>query len=381
MRLAPLALAIAMLCAPAARADERPDGCAPLAGLDPARRATLETICPRFQAGFAFDPPDCALLVLGDLFDLLTQTFEVPPQQRKEVPTIAAGFANTLSADNALAVIVLQTLAGVAPATVALNGDPCDALLSSGDGSCGPAPAPGPHPAFLGSGLTLNQVLTDEQEALVGCGPLQGTDCEATGVDPFAAHPASLTQSWVGFDGSCVRTSGFEDWHLANGAPQAGTIGHPGAPADAIAGGRSPFLPDGETPNPDYEPNVDGSITGLVIPAAFGASAGQPFASEMAALSFNAQLVMAALSFAVGPPERDQFDPTRPYAFYNPADSITLADRRRCSFAQPQHCRVMRALLVPEAHPGPGAAAGAAALGLLAVGRRVRRLATHRDQG
>lgn len=367
-------LAVTLLAAPRAGAEELPAGCSPLTALDPDRRAELEAICPPFPSELGFDPPECALLALGSPLDLLTQGFEVPPEDRKSIPTIAAALANALSGNNGLSVTVLTTVAGVAPATVALNADACDLLLSNGDGTCGAAPAPAAHAGFAAAGATLNEVLTDEQEALLGCGPLYGGDCEASGVDPFAADLPALTQSWVGFDGTCVQQSGFEDWHLANGEPQPGTIGHPGAAALDVAGARSPFLADGTTPNPAYTPSVDGSIADLAIPAEFGASAGQPFASEMAALSFNLQLLLVALSAPTdGPPALDQLDPNRPYAFYDPAEPETVEDRGRCSYAQPQHCRVMRAIVVPEADGALAAAASAMALGVLAArGRRER---------
>jgi hypothetical protein len=58
-------------------------------------------------------------------------------------------------------------------------------------------------------------------------------------------------------------------------------------------GGASDFiLPGCRAPgDPGYDPNVDGTTAGLVIPASLGASAGQQFSSETAAPSFNSQLL------------------------------------------------------------------------------------------
>ena len=75
-----------------------------------------------------------------------------------------------------------------------------------------------------------------------------------------------------------------------------------------------------------WDPRLDG-CTGPVTAAAFGASAvddcagsrpllhpnGQRFASEMAALSWNAMMVAVALSFADGQVDPDEFDPTNPF--------------------------------------------------------------------
>ena len=87
---------------------------------------------------------------------------------------------------------------------------------------------------------------------------------------------------------TCEWTSPARDDWLSDGGP----VGHPlraGASVVQLPGARGP----GE---PGYDPLVDGTTTGLVIPAAFGASAGQQFRSEMAALSFNFQLLATALS-------------------------------------------------------------------------------------
>lgn len=381
MRSSLFGLAVLMAASLGARAGaaELPEGCSPLTILDPAHRPALEAACASSGVIPPIDPPECAVLLFTSYLDLLTQSIEVPAEERKATPTIAAALAIAAGGSNPLSDVTLESLSSAPPPLVPLAQDPCDEQRSNGDGTCGPAPAPGPHAAFGSFGPTLNQLASDEQEALLGCGPLHGGDCEATGLDLFAAHRPTLTQSWVGFDGTCVQQSGFEDWHLANGGPQPGTIGYPGAVALDVPGARSPLLPDGATPNPDYVPNVDGSTGGLVIPAEFGASAGRPFASEMAALSFNLQMILVALSAASDPPALDELDRNRPFAFYDPNQPDTFEDRGRCSYAQPQHCRVMRAIVVPEADAGLGAAASALALAALAARRpRARRRSQER---
>jgi hypothetical protein len=316
----------------------------------------LFTMICATSIGFnALDPSACGQSVFNSTKDLLTQTNNVPRSDAKTTATIASGLANALAGGNGLASIVIQTLAGVPAPTVPLNVDPCDSLLSDGQGGCAGA-ARAPHAGFIPFGLTLNQVLTDEQEALLGCGPFWGTDCEGDGIDLLNADAGVLQQAWVGFEGAYTREylqGGFKDWSMANGQPQPGTLGFaangrslPGAryfdgALRQVAGARGPFLEDGVTPNPDYNVNRDGSITGLVLPAQFGASAGQQFASEMAALSFNLQLVLVAFSSreaGATTSEKDEFDPGNPYALFDPADPTTFDDRGQCSFLQPQYC-------------------------------------------
>ena len=96
---------------------------------------------------------------------------------------ISATLSNAL-AGNRTAGSILLALTRVPIPFVRLNKDPCDA--SSPHLRCpakGHAPVTGCvrlQPATL---PTLNEVLTDEQEALLGCGEFYGTDCEVDGVD------------------------------------------------------------------------------------------------------------------------------------------------------------------------------------------------------
>jgi hypothetical protein len=70
----------------------------------------------------------------------------------------------------------------------------------------------------------LSPALTDEQEALLGCGDFWGTDCDIHGFDVMNAEASALLQSWPGFEG----TSGG-DWDPFDaGVAQPGTIGFRG---------------------------------------------------------------------------------------------------------------------------------------------------------
>jgi hypothetical protein len=62
---------------------------------------------------------------------------------------------------------------------------------------CGGAPNPG-FPA--GIGLRLSP----EQEALLGCGPFYGTNCDASGLDLMNAEASALLQSFAGVEGTSV---------------------------------------------------------------------------------------------------------------------------------------------------------------------------------
>ena len=44
--------------------------------------------------------------------------------------------------------------------------------------------------------------LTDEQEALLGCGPFYGTNCDIEGVDLMNTEASALMQSFPGFPGT-----------------------------------------------------------------------------------------------------------------------------------------------------------------------------------
>src|SRR5262249_1297183 len=115
--------------------------------------------------------------------------------------TISSFLSNSL-AGNVQAASIVGFLAAAPPPFVRLNEDPCDPFTSGGCPGKGQAPVPdfGPTPAFAAS-PTLNQVLTDEQEALLGCGHFWGTDCEVDGIDLLNAEASVLLQSFTGYAG------------------------------------------------------------------------------------------------------------------------------------------------------------------------------------
>lgn len=177
-------------------------------------------------------------------------------------------------------------------------------------------------------GYALGQVLTVEQQALLGCGPFFGTNCDDSGIDLLNAEASVLFQSFPGFDGTGQAAGGPNfapgtgatpprQWTTTNtkydpgtntvngralsadgqDRQQPGTIFFRGGPVGTVygrlptdspttpkrnivlPGARSPFVFDektdalvvgnGPTPglNPDYDPTQDGCIG----PAAYAA--------------------------------------------------------------------------------------------------------------
>jgi len=168
----------------------------------------------------------------------------------------------------------------------------------------------------------LDATLTADQQALLGCGPDWGTDCDAEGIDLTKAATSVLLQSFPGIVGGPI----------------------------AVRGARGPG-------DPGYDPSVDGSADGLVQPFT-----STPFASEMAALSWNMLMTLVAFSQAPDPDAvaPGEFDPNDPLG----------TEPGQCSYAQPQYCAAVQCLIAPE--PGSVACGLAAALALRSLGRRRR---------
>lgn len=136
-----------------------------------------------------------------------------------------------------------------------------------------------------GAGLlpldSLSFHLTDEQEALLGCGPFYATNCDTDGIDFFNAEASVVLQSFPGLGENPVATR-FED-------------------------GRLYILPGARGPgDPSYDPLADGCTGPGDSPDCVAAHplldprTGQLFASEMAALSYNVAVTLAVLGIAEG---------------------------------------------------------------------------------
>jgi len=190
----------------------------------------------------------------------------------------------------------------------------------------------GPFTIFNG----LSASLTDQQEALLGCGRFFGTDCDNQGIDLLNAEASALIQSFVGFAGT-----GGPGWFTTDPTrAQPGTVGFQGGPVcTRFAGERQIILPGCRGPgDPGYDPAIDGTNTGLLMSNANIAGnspfPAQQFRSEMAALSFNYQNLLVAFSTPVvpGAPQVNEFDSANPLR------------TNGCSFAAPQFCSNVQAI-------------------------------------
>jgi hypothetical protein len=235
---------------------------------------------------------------------------------------------------------------GIVPGSAKLGGYPTPLvpLVENGATDGGP-PLPGEHPNPIQSLFTqfgLSALLTDEQEALLGCGPFYGTNCDIDGIDLMNLEASAAIQSWPIFDGTFG--PGLWDTRDASRA-QPGTVGFQGGPVcTRYENGRTFILPgcrrgrepgDGRADS-GYDWTVDGttigagSYVGLFSNAGYRVHpfTGQEWAGEMAILSWNTLMVLVALSTPedVNNPQRDEFDASKPFR----TDG--------CSFAAPVFC-------------------------------------------
>jgi len=192
----------------------------------------------------------------------------------------------------------------------------------------------------------VQRFLTDEQEALLGCGPFYFTQCDIHGIDLMQVEGSVLTMSWTGVEGSFMYPADTRD----ASAPQPGTAGYdmgpiatryeegtlfilPGARgwaynADTL---RAQLRANGITDVGvigDYDPAVDGTTGGAVHPFT-----GQPWVSEMAMLSWNAMIGLVTNSTNDDPGiDIDEWDPDQPFRTGG------------CSFAEPHWCSAIRGI-------------------------------------
>jgi hypothetical protein len=252
-----------------------------------------------------------------------------------------------------------------------LNRDPAD-----------PTPPPPGHPFPTN---TLSRRITDEQEALLGCGPFYGTHCDTEGVDLLNAEASVLMQSFpsvVGTPQQGFRTDsglaqpGTEGFRIVPG----GTFNTPVATRYDPATGGVVMIPGSRGPwDPAYDPRVDGCVGSstalgvsfpnasdcdtarrLIHPIAFLENGQtQTFRSELSALSWNLLVALVALSGdPADPDENDNIaswdgqplisqggNPSVGTNVYLPpgdpgADGIpgTSDDGAKCSLVTPQFC-------------------------------------------
>ncbi|MAE96644.1 MAG: hypothetical protein CL910_18510 [Deltaproteobacteria bacterium] len=195
--------------------------------------------------------------------------------------------------------------------------------------------------------VALSPFLTDEQEALLGCGPFYETNCDIDGIDLLNAEASAILQSFPGIEG----TSGF-DWDTTNrGLTQPGTRGFEGGPlCQRFGRGGATILPGCRgAGDPGYNVLIDGSTGGQVHPFV-----GQAWHSEMSILSWNLLMGLVALSTPDDPqrPTESEFDADHPFR------------RNGCSFAKPQFCGVVQSILQLTGNQRPSVrAAGSSRFG------------------
>jgi hypothetical protein len=196
-----------------------------------------------------------------------------------------------------------------------------------------------------------------EEQAVLGCGPYWGTDCETTGIDLTHMDASVLLQSWPGFapvrpvvlPGARGPVAGGTAWFGRRDFVWAlpgdvyPRVVDPFTGRPLLPGVRGPGLPV-YLPPPDGEP-LDGvvesapapvpvpGVNTLVRPGGntwFGRR-DFAFTGEMAALSWNFLMLLASMSGdGVAPHETGEFDPAQPMT------------ANRCSYVTPQYCESVR---------------------------------------
>ncbi|MGH0036670.1 MAG: DUF1302 family protein [Myxococcota bacterium] len=269
---------------------------------------------------------------------------------------------------------------------------------------------PGVHGNFAVAGEALAQGLSPEQEALLGCGPFWGTNCDDDGFDLMNMELSSVMQSFTGVEGtntgwrtdgkvgqyngviqntdglafSDVNGDGVFDQAAGDRLRQPGTVGFLGATpctfGDLLVPGRkgseTARLPGCRSPytDSDWDPKEDGDprLAQLSLPLAEGPSflvaspgthpfTGQDWENEMAIVSWNFQALLVANSGELTA-DLEKIDAK---AGLTPAEKQAKKIKRaysvkngKCSFRQPQFCGTPEALFAIAGVTRPTVEAG-----------------------
>ncbi len=237
--------------------------------------------------GGAGQIPDVSERCIGDIVNVrdpltLTATLlglnvSIQAEPTNAIGAILAGqFGGNLlleGAINGLDSALLAIVTGSLPVRLApLNRDPFDGPSGGGlfGTDCPVGTTIGLILCPIVSTSNVSYYLTNEQEALLGCGPFYGTDCDVQGIDIFNAEASVLLQAFPGFERNPVGTR-YEKGRLF-----------------ILPGARGPG-------DPGYDLRFDGTPP-------------KGFRSEMEALSFNFALGIAVLGIAEGDTECDLND-------------------------------------------------------------------------
>ncbi|MCP5060132.1 MAG: hypothetical protein GY937_25805 [bacterium] len=191
----------------------------------------------------------------------------------------------------------------------------------------------------------ISPFLTDEQEALLGCGSFYGTNCDVHGIDFLNTEASVFFQSWPGVQGTYQ--DGGAIWDTTDrGKAQPGTVNFEGE----VVGGRrgeACQIPGSRGPgDPCYDSRVDGAPLVVVNLAgdkewAVHPFTGQKWRSEMSIVSWN--FLMAFVGISQG---EDGAVFTRQDAnsidVFDPNDSFS---KDRCSYARPIWCNAVKGLI------------------------------------
>jgi len=324
----------------------------------PANQQLFATICAT-TIGFAaaLDPSACGLNIFN------SSAFVLPGVPIPITTLASAILAGTLNGRLLLSQLPNLASQGVTFADIPLvdlNIDPADSLdFNCSDNTLTPGagrPCNGPGTPGPGLGFPANSVsarLTAQQEALLGCGPFWGSNCDDSGIDLLNADASALVQSWIGFEREGGYSSNFTTRGLVDPSGsiistpyQPGTVGFRGGPvatryvpelsshqALILPGGRGLRSIGGQAgiASIGYDPNVDGcsaqnaqcpTARNLFHPFSDSSDPNNLFENELAALSWN---------FLVFTVANDSF-----------FDSQTEGG---CNFETPQFCGGTRALL------------------------------------
>ena len=116
---------------------------------------------------------------------------------------------------------------------------------------------------YVTLGGSLSARLTDQQEALLGCGRFYDTSCDLDGVDLMNAEASAFFQSFPGFEGT------FGDWDTTDASvAQPGTVGFDGGPVcTRFERGKPSSCPAAAAPaTPATTRTSTGRVTNLVQP-------------------------------------------------------------------------------------------------------------------
>ena len=295
----------------------------------------FDAICAQSKGSNTLDLTACNL----DVFN--SQNLVIPTNSLS--PTLAVLFGTLFSGQDPDAIAPITggglflALAGYGPEaqvqvrtmTAGNNGLPAGArtplvplVVDPNDGPVANHPVPIQN---LFTQYGLSPVLTDEQEALLGCGPFYGTNCDIDGVGLMRSELSALVQSWPIPEGEPVCTR------------------YEGSMPSILPGCRGPG-------DPGYNINVDGSTSGADLLGndfeRVHPFTGEAWASEIAIFSWNYLKSLVAFSFPEDPnnPRDDEFDPNDPLR----TDG--------CSFASPLPCcSVAQQLSITTRAPGENA--------------------------